>query len=238
MKKPLIAITGGFMPPSKTTYNFEVYYNFKANSDAIQAAGGIPVLLPYYYDEAMVRELLTRVDGLFISGGEDIDPARYGEERKDYTEPSTPARDDMDLLLIKIALEMDKPMLNICRGSQALNVALGGTLYQDIKIEKGTNHAIFDTLGATTAHDVSLDKDSRMYKLIGKDKLAINSLHHQGIKDLAPGLKAVGVADDGMVEITEVVGKRYVTGIQGHPEFDLANPEYLAIYKNFVDSCR
>lgn len=164
-----------------------------------------------------------RVDGLLLAGGGDIDPAVYDTTRSDLVHDIDRERDEIEMTLVRWALEGGKPLFAICRGIQVMNVALGGTLYQDVLSEMpgAIRHAYFQSLGFARdfpAHDVELASNARLAKLLGGRRFKVNSLHHQGIKRLAPELKPVGHAPDGLIEAVEVEGQVFAIGVQWHPE--------------------
>lgn len=185
---------------------------------AVEQAGGLPLLAPPYPE--LVAALVARADGIMLVGGEDVDPARYGAARHARTEASAPARDAMELALVQAARGARVPLLAICRGLQVLNVALGGTLVQDIPSERAGAVA-HNPPGARDArsHDVRVAADSRLSRLLQADLLTVNSLHHQAVDRLGRGLRAVAHSDDGIVEAAEATDpKWWAVGVQWHPE--------------------
>jgi putative glutamine amidotransferase len=215
----------------------------KTYTDAIVAAGGVPLIIPVIEDLDVLRALYDRVDGVLISGGGDIDPASYGEPPLPGLGPTDPARDDIELPLARWSVEDGKPILGICRGSQVINVALGGTLYQDIPSQLKTSvvHDSSFTRQDWTymAHDLRLDPESRLAQVFGTTAFHTNSLHHQSLKDVAPGLRAVGWAPDGVVEAIEGLGECFLVGVQCHPEAlqGEADVRWRALFEQFVRSC-
>ncbi|MET9963268.1 gamma-glutamyl-gamma-aminobutyrate hydrolase family protein [Streptomyces sp. NPDC006326] len=180
--------------------------------ELVQAAGGAAVLLPPD-DPAAAAEVLGRVDGLVVAGGPDLDPARYGAERDPRTGPAATQRDDWELALITAALEADKPLLGICRGMQALNVALGGTLVQHID-----GHV--ETPGVMSWHPVRPVAGTRYAQLV-PEEADVPTYHHQAVDRLGAGLVASAHAEDGTVEAIELPDTaRWVLGVQWHPESD------------------
>lgn len=185
-------------------------------------AGAVPVLLPDLHDEAGARALLEMVDGLVLSGGADVSPTSYGETILEPKWAGDAHRDGYESRLIKLALERGQPILGLCRGIQILNVALQGTLYQDI------NQMVPDTLVHrdwtpydALSHEVRLAKDSWISEVYGSaTALAVNSIHHQSIKDVAPQLTATAWAPDGIIEAVECIdAERWIVGLQWHPEW-------------------
>ena len=208
-------------------------------------AGAIPWVIPLLeHDEATLRGIYDRTDALFLPGGVDIDPAAYGAERGPACGRTDPARDWTELLLTRWALADAKPVLAVCRGAQILNVAVGGTLYQDVGTEHATalKHDQFPTGGRRRddlSHDVRIAAGSRLGALLETDVLPVNSMHHQGIARLAPGLTAVAMAADGLIEGVEVADDRFVLGVQWHPE-DLVDvdPRMRRLFDAFIAAAR
>lgn len=208
-------------------------------------AGAIPWVIPLLeHDEATLRGIYDRTDALFLPGGVDIDPAAYGADRGSACGRTDPARDWTELLLTRWALADAKPVLAVCRGAQILNVAVGGTLYQDVGTEHPTalKHDQFPTGGRRRddlSHDVRIAAGSRLGALLETDVLPVNSMHHQGIARLAPGLTAVAMAADGLIEGVEVADDRFVLGVQWHPE-DLVDvdPRMRRLFDAFIAAAR
>jgi putative glutamine amidotransferase len=193
---------------------------------ALAASGATPWLIPLLpEDEATLRAIYDHLDGLFLTGGADIEPARYGEERHERCDRGDGARDWTELTLIRWALADRLPILGVCRGIQALNVACGGSLYQDVhdQCPRAIKHDYFPSpaTGFTRdflAHSVRIQPGSRLRELLGTEQTAVNSMHHQGIKRLAPGLAATAFAPDGLIEGVERPDLPFVVGVQWHPE--------------------
>lgn len=215
----------------------------KNYTDAIVTAGGIPLIIPVIDDQDVLRALYDRVDGILISGGGDIDPRFYNEPPLPGLGPTDAQRDEIELPLARWAVEEGKPLLGICRGSQVLNVAMGGTLYQDIPSQIKTQlvHDSSFTRQDWTfmAHELRLEPESKLAQLFGTSCFLTNSLHHQSLKDVAPGLRAVGWAPDGVIEAVEGEGETFLVGVQCHPEAlqGVADPRWQALFREFVMSC-
>lgn len=191
---------------------------------AVQQAGGVPVLLPPQLESSARAELLTRLHGVLLTGGGDVDPARFGEAPHPTTADVSAARDGLEIELTRWAIETGTPLLAICRGLQVLNVALGGSLHQDIPSELGSpfDHSQARLQGqsrSTAVHQVKVQDGSRLAGILGALEVDVNSFHHQAIHRLGRGLKDVAWAPDSIVEGVELVGDaRFVVGVQWHPE--------------------
>lgn len=197
---------------------------------SIELAGGIPVIIPETPDVLLIEQTLSMLDGILMSGGEDINPAYYGEEKAEKCEEINDARDTYELLLLKKAMDRNIPVMGICRGMQLINVAMGGTLYQDIPTEKPsdvTHRQLSDFLNP--AHDVTLVPNTEVAKIFGKEKFGVNSRHHQGIKKLAPGLKITAWSTDSIPEAIEAYPGKNVMAVQWHPELNAATGEEFSL---------
>lgn len=210
---------------------------------AIEAAGGVPLLIHLTDDEAVVRALYERCDGILLPGGDDIDPAYFGEERHPQLGDVDPQRDTVELLLARWTREDRKPLMGICRGLQVINVAFGGSLYQDIPSQlpdsldhrHNTRLRQYDVPG----HPLALAPDSWIAERLGATEVVSNTMHHQAIKEVAPGLRAVGQAPDGVVEAVEGDGEHFVVAVQCHPEhlWSSAEPRWASFFRAFVEAC-
>jgi len=209
------------------------------------SCGAVPWLIPLLEsDEATLRAIYDSLDGVLLTGGVDIDPGCYGEQRQDLCDRSDPPRDWTEMTLIRWALADRKPLLGICRGIQAINVACGGSLYQDITAQypRAIKHDYFSTsdTGHTRdylAHGVRVEPGSHLARLLGTDHCQVNSMHHQGIKQLAPGLTATAFAPDGLIEGVEM-SDRFIVGVQWHPEemTDCHDP-MRRLFAGFIAAC-
>jgi putative glutamine amidotransferase len=193
---------------------------------AIEAAGGMPVVLPPLGDAATY---VDRLDGICLSGGPDLDPGAYGAgERHPELGPTEPSLDSFELALARAADERGLPLLGICRGAQALNVARGGTLHQHLPGHRQTEPA------TATTHSVLVDPGTRLAALLGTDLLRVNSFHHQAVDRLGGGLRAVAHAADGTVEGVEMPGSRFVVGVQWHVEGLVGQPRHRVLFEALV----
>jgi len=216
----LIGITGyrslPYGPLAQFTFNLNESY-----IRAVQAAGGLPVIIPPVLKEDELHELFRRLDGLLLSGGGDIDPALFDQARHPSTRGVSEERDCAELALVRWALAEDKPLLAICRGIQVMNVATGGTLVQDIsaQIPDATAHSFSDdTPRDHIAHTVTVEADTRLAHILGKTTVATNSWHHQSCQAPGQGIVYTAWAPDGVVEGVEAPDHRFAIGVQWHPE--------------------
>ncbi len=208
-------------------------------------AGAVPWMVPLLdEDPATLRAIYDRLDGLLIPGGVDLQPSTYGETPIPECGNLDPARDRVELQLARWAIEDGKPLLGLCRGAQIINVALGGSLYQDLAAQAPAygKHDFFPTAGFARdhlAHDVDLAPGSRLRELLQRDRVPVNSMHHQGIRGLAPGLLASAVAPDGLVEAVESTDGRFLLGVQWHPESMVdVDPPTARLFDALVDAAR
>lgn len=197
---------------------------FSANQSyvrCVEAAGGLPFLIPLVEREDTLRAIYDRLDGLLLTGGADVDPACYGEAPHPKLGEVDGPRDRVELALTRWALADGLPILAICRGIQVLNVAAGGTLYQDIasQVDGAIEHTYYpDNPRDLIAHPVTIEPDSRLAAILGSTTLGVNSLHHQAVRDVAPGFAVTARAPDGLVEAIEGVDHPFALGVQWHPE--------------------
>jgi putative glutamine amidotransferase len=188
-------------------------------------AGALPWLIPLVSDDETLRGIYESLDAVFLPGGADIDPASYGTAPHAMCDKTDRDRDRVELALAKWAVADGKPVLGVCRGMQLINVALGGSLYQDLAAQfpNGIKHDYFPFGGSGhardyLAHDVRVTADSRLARLFGADAIKVNSMHHQGVRAVAAGLVPTAHAPDGLVEALEGTGPGYLLAVQWHPE--------------------
>ena len=203
---------------------------------AIEAAGGLPVVMPPLELEA-VEPLLERCDGICLSGGPDLDPAAYGARRHPALGPIETELDRFELELAKRADNHGLPILAICRGQQALNVARGGTLHQHLPDRPGVTleHRQRES-GETVTHPVEITAGSRLARLMGKRVAKVNSFHHQAVDRLGIGLRAVAWAPDGVIEGIEAPARDFMIGVQWHAETLVQRREHAALFKGLVQA--
>lgn len=208
----------------------------------LQRAGALPFLLPTPGGEIGVRDLLAEMDGLVLQGGSDVAPGSYGEAPLRPEWAGDAVRDRYEIELVRACLEMEMPVLGVCRGMQVLNVALGGTLYQDIQTQRPECSVHRDwEVYCELRHRVRFEPGSRLSRLYpGQMEATINTVHHQGVRELGQGLAVEARADDGIVEAVRYESAGFVYGVQWHPEFhDPADPELLdgrPILEMFLDA--
>jgi len=216
------------------------YGNNRAYIHAIEDAGGISVLIPFVRNLRELENILLRLDGLLLPGGTDIHPSYYNEEPRGELMPTDSELDELEFSLLRCALQRNMPIFGICRGMQALNIVLGGNLYQDLPQEctDSMRHLHIDKPRSQIVHNVYLERQSCMARLLGTDQFEVNSLHHQAVKIPGKGVQVVGRAEDGTVEAIEVEGYHFVMGIQSHPEEIYTQVSQCAIlFQAFVAAC-
>jgi putative glutamine amidotransferase len=193
---------------------------------ALESAGLIPLIVPPLSSASAAAAIMDSVSGLVLTGGEDVDPARYGEKRHEKVRSINAARDATEAALIVEAKAQGKPVLAICRGIQILNVALGGTLVQDIPSQWGTKIAHDeDSPRDTRSHEISIEPGSLIARAVGAQHVTVNSFHHQSVKRVADGLRVTAQSPDGIIEGLESTGDWWVMGVQWHPEEMNDSPE-------------
>jgi putative glutamine amidotransferase len=208
------------------------------------AAGGVPWMIPLVDDVATLREIYDRLDGVLIAGGVDVDPSTFGEAKHARCGVVDPDRDRVELQLARWAADEGKPLLGLCRGLQVMNVALGGSLCQDLTTERPgpIKHDCFPNEGYRRdylAHDVSIAPGSRLHDAFEQPIVPVNSMHHQGIDRLAPSLVASATAPDGLVEAIESPNGHFMVGVQWHPEvFEATDPATRRLFAAFTSAAR
>ncbi|MFD0715576.1 gamma-glutamyl-gamma-aminobutyrate hydrolase family protein [Paenibacillus sp. GCM10027626] len=226
--RPLVAITMNHEEISSTLRHAYV--------DSIVRAGGIPFLVPAGLDEEAATQISLATDGLLLTGGHDVDPNLYGEPPAQELGEVTPERDALEVMLIRAFLSNKKPIFAICRGAQILNVALGGTLYQDVHVQLHSIQHQQKSRLKHYAHPVSAVDDSLLRQLVGKETFRVNSIHHQAVKSCPASLRISAMAEDGVVEAIEGNGEMFVLGVQWHPE---ATEDDVSrkLFEGFVEAC-
>lgn len=232
-KRPLI----GLVP--LVDYQRESCWMLPGYMQGVEQAGGVPVMLPLTRDRGELERLAAACDGFLLTGGQDVAPALYGGADPGRCGELCPERDAMETALLALARAQDKPVLGICRGIQLLNAALGGTLWQDLPTQcpSEVDHHQSGNY-ASPIHTVALQPGTPLAELLGSAPLPVNSLHHQAVRTLAPGLAPMAVAPDGIVEAVYEPGRTFVWAVQWHPEFSWqTDANSRAIFRAFVDAC-
>jgi putative glutamine amidotransferase len=221
MPKPVILITTGKQCQAAMRTEIQAITascNMQYVSSVVRA-GGAPITLPCVVDKEAIRAVLRMVDGVLLTGGGDILSLAYGEEPHPASKYQDPVRDEMEFEVTRLALEQGLPILGICRGVQVLNVALGGTLIQDVpsQVRDAVKH-YSQGLDAVLLHTVDIEEDSLLARVSQATSMAVNSYHHQAVKDLGRGLRTNCRARDGVIEGIEAADGRPILGVQFHPE--------------------
>jgi len=234
--RPLIGISASMEVDQ--TYYMTATENIKAIADA----GGMPVIMPILSEEKELDELAERLDGLYLTGGYDIDPTKFGEEPHPDLGTIIPIRDSFEMAMVHKMRELNKPILGVCRGCQIMNIAIGGDMYQDIysqKNEKLLQHSQ-KAPKSHRSHYVYVEEGSLLFQLVGKNKISVNSRHHQANRTVPEDFKVSGKASDGIIEAIESKDDTFYLGIQWHPE-NLASAnieEAKNIYNGFIKACK
>lgn len=235
MAKPLIGIT---TYNAKNKFERDIAAVQHTYIRAVAQGGGIPVLIPAILDDEDRFELYASLNGILFSGGGDISIKYFNGEDHPEIHDVDDYRDVTELSLLKKSVTDGKPFLAICRGVQVMNVALGGTLYTHIPDQFRTTIEHSQDEFTTLIHPVNIDETSRMAEIFGETLLTVNSLHHQGLKDVASSLRVVGHAPDGMIEAVELTDHPYAMGVQWHPEWLTDQPVMRRLFKSFVDASK
>jgi putative glutamine amidotransferase len=219
-KRPLVGVPTG-REKSQRFFGLPLYIMNQTYVRVLENLGALPVMIPLQMSEATLRGIFERLDGLFLPGGEDIDPSNYGAERHPQLGAPDKERDRTELLLTRWAIEAGMPVLGVCRGVQMINVSCGGTLYQDLHSQRPdlAKHDYFPPTYERyrVTHQVAIEPDSRLARALGTMH-EVNSMHHQGIDRLGGGLRVVARAEDELPEAVELPLLPFVVGVQWHPE--------------------
>ncbi len=226
MQIPVIGIT----PYIKREHNW--YYLNRLYTRAIESQKGVPIILAYNEYPAYYINL---IDGLLLAGGGDIDPSFYGEVSSGSEKPYR-ERDEFEIAIIKLALKKSMPILGICRGAQLINVALGGSLYQDLNTNITHDQKTIGLNKDELYHSIKIEKDSIMYEIFKSNSIHVNSFHHQGLKKMGSGLRPTAFAEDGTIEAIESTNeKQFILGVQFHPEhLWMSHSEFSQIFNTFI----
>lgn len=247
--KPIIGITGNFIDNDIFFMNQGLgakgqEWTVLSNDyvKAVVRAGGIPVIVPVETDREYLESIGDMIDGLILSGGEDVDPMLYGKIPDRRTGRISPKRDESELYLINYVFKnTNKPILAVCRGLQILNVYMKGTLILDVPDAGFNEHSIGINDRFNPVHNVILDENSLLYKLVGDKEIGVNSLHHQGINKLGNQLKVVGKSGDNLIEAVEYenIDERFIMGLQWHPEMiSIRDSRQRHIFDYFINEAK
>ena len=208
---------------------------------AVEEAGGIPVIIPITDNPEVAVRSLSAIHGLILTGGNDVDPRRYGQAPDPSLGEVSIKRDLVEMNVLKKGLEeYNMPILAICRGCQLMNIVLGGTLYQDVNRSGLTTqpHFLLSYPIEEVSHNISVVEGSKLHSILKQKRVGVNSFHHQAIDRLANGLRSTAESDDKVIEAVELEGDRFVVGVQWHPEMMInGTTSYLNLFKAFVDEC-
>ena len=233
MKKPIIGVIPLWDNEKNSIWMLPNYL------DELRQAGAIPVIFSLDMEESDMQQLYDLCDGLLFTGGQDADPALYGQEAKPTCGSPCRRRDALEAGLFRLGFAGGKPMLGICRGSQLFNILLGGTLYQDLPTEHPSEVPHRMTAPYDRAvHTVTVTEGGMLQRITGCTEIGVNSFHHQGIRELAPALQAEAFAPDGIVEALSCPDHPFLLAVQWHPEYLKSHPSSAALFRAFADSCK
>ncbi|HEY0491954.1 MAG TPA: gamma-glutamyl-gamma-aminobutyrate hydrolase family protein [Candidatus Dormibacteraeota bacterium] len=234
MTAPVIGLPTLAIPRGDNPARFGINQAYVA---ALLDAGCAPVLIPLLDDEGVLRAIFERLDGILFPGGADVAPAEYAEEPLGDLNVVEPNRDRTELRLARWAFDAGLPTLGICRGQQLINVALGGSLYQDLRAQGATSVDHSDSDGrqrSALVHRVRIEPESSLAQLIDETSVDVNSMHHQAIKLVAPALRVSGRSDDGVIEAVEADRAHFLIAVQWHPEELTELPWVARLFKGFA----
>ena len=234
--KPIILIPTPVQGETRRSFAMGINY-----VRSIVDAGGVPLMAPVTLDERSLRELYESADGVMLTGGGDVDPAAYAEARLEQTQGIDADRDRVECWLTRWAAGEDKPLFGICRGIQALNVALGGSLVQDIPAQwpaAVSHNGNYDGAARDDVlHIVRVEPGSQVEAILGAREVGVNSFHHQALRRVADGCVVTSRAPDGVVESIEMPGRRFLVGVQWHPEeMSAGRADMMSLFAAFVRS--
>ena len=216
----------------------ESYWMLPGYMKMLEAENAIPMMLPLTANEKELDYFLEICGGFLLTGGHDVSPSVYHEKKKSWCGSCCELRDEMEQYILKGAVERDKSVFGICRGIQFMNACYGGTLYQDLAIEHTSciDHHMKPPYDRV-AHQVTLQKDTLLYNILGKEQIGVNSYHHQAIRELALDFQAMAFSEDGLIESIYMPSNKFIVGVQWHPEFSYTVDENSRIIVNaFVSS--
>ncbi|MDQ0428134.1 putative glutamine amidotransferase [Planomicrobium stackebrandtii] len=234
--KPIIGLTAS-LELGRDEYGIQL-----ADTEAILAAGGLPIMLPHVLEKTDIDEIAEHIDGLFLAGGYDIDPTLFDEEPHPNLGVIIPSRDAFEVALAKKVLDLNKPILGVCRGAQILNIAVGGDMYQDITAQT-TGKLLQHQQRAPKfhgSHFIDATEGSLLHRLSGLRRLKVNSRHHQANRHVPEPFIVSGVSSDGIVEAIESTQHHFALGVQWHPEnmAKAGDAASIGIFAGFIEACR
>jgi putative glutamine amidotransferase len=236
MRKPLIGLTPAHDIESGDVKARPTYMR------ALKAAGAIPVVMPLDASEEDLKQLSKDMDGFLFTGGPDVHPFLFGEETQAHCGNVSAARDQMEISLLPMIMELRKPVLGICRGIQVLNIALGGNIWQDIPSQVTRDFPLAHSQPFSydmPCHTVALTEGSLLARISESSSIKVNSMHHQAVRDLAPGLIASAYSPDHLIEALEMTDYPFFIGVQWHPEYLWEkNGEAFRLFQTFVNACK
>lgn len=230
MMKPVI----GILPMINGENQSYIIQNY---IDAIEYGGGMAILLPHTVNNDSIEKFTEICDGFLFAGGHDIEPWRYGEEKLPDCESTAPLRDEIEFLAFEKIFPTKKPILGICRGLQLINIALGGTLYQDIPTQV-VSTVVHRHKTTPSTHLINIEKNSPIGEKLSTERVTVNSYHHQAIKKLGTSLEAMARADDGIVEAAYMSGRKFLWLLQWHPEKTMEDELSQIIFKEFIKATK
>ena len=235
--QPVIGVTANQGKDANDLPNVNI---LQAYIHAIMQAGGVPVVIPSMLAESGWKTLYERLDGILLTGGGDIGLDRFEGEPHPRIDGVDPQRDSIELGLFRAAFEDGKPFFGICRGIQLVNVGLGGTLYTHIPDQhpNAIDHTYPGNMRTVLAHEVKMEEGTRTAEIVRESILKVNSLHHQGLKEVAPELRVTGYAPDGLVEAVELRDHPFGLAVQWHPEWLTDQQPTRNLFKAFVDAAK
>lgn len=235
MTQPIIAVLPLYDREKKSLWMHPGYF------EGVRRAGGLPLMLPLEMTEAEIDRVLPLCGGVLLTGGQDVDPALYGEAASPLCGEISAQRDTLEAAVLSAALKADLPVLGICRGLQFMNVRMGGTLYQDLPTQRPESPVLHRMTPPydRAVHRVFLQGDTPLGRLLGAAELGVNSLHHQAVRTLAPALRAMALSEDGLVEAVYRPDKRFFWAVQWHPELSYStDADSRAIFRAFIEAAQ
>lgn len=242
--KPIIGITSNYKnsgilkDSSLVNQDWQILSNEYINP--IINAGGVPIIIPVLENESVLKEILNNIDGLFITGGSDINPLLYNKRADFNLKEISEKRDKSEIFCTNYIIHnLHKPFLGICRGMQILNVAFGGSLYTDLSDNNFNNHSLLMYERTEPSHFVNIKKESILYEIFNKKEIKVNSRHHQGIERLGANLISTAISDDNLCEAVESTLNSFVLGLQWHPEsMSIKYYDQQKIFDRFILECK